>query len=115
MPEIRREAERTTVRRKVGGSPGNRNDPVYGIFAGKPVTGQESGRSPKDGADRNEKKQRVTTGTERIPRVETQAAGCFGTYRRIQFEETEGREVAKHTLFTEKPREVAAALMTIFC
>ena len=104
MPEIRREAERTTVRRKVGGSPGNRNDPVYGIFAGKPVTGQESGRSPKDGADRNEKKQRVTTGTERIPRVETQAAGCFGTYRRIQFEEREGRGVAKHALYRETPR-----------
>ena len=67
-------------------------------------TGQENGKSPKDGADRNEKKQRATTGTERIPRVETQAAGCFGTYRRIQFEERESRGVAKHALYRETPR-----------
>ena len=58
----------------------------------------------KNRADRNEKRQRVTTGTERIPRVETQAAGCFGTYRRIQFEERESRGVAKHALYRETPR-----------
>ena len=67
-------------------------------------TGQESGKSPKNEADRNEKRQRVTTGTERIPRVETQAAGCSGTYRRIQFEERESRGVAKHALYRETPR-----------
>ena len=51
------------------------------------------------------KRQCVTTGTERIPRVETQAAGCSGTHRRIKSgERNPPRNGEAYPFYRENPR-----------
>ena len=78
------------------------NRRISGISAGKPPGRAESvQKTERIGT----KRQRVTTGTERIPRVETQAAGCSGTHRRIKSgERNPPRNGEAYPFYREKPR-----------
>ena len=79
-----------------------RNRRISGISAGKPPGRAESvQKTERIGT----KRQRVTTGTERIPRVETQAAGCSGTHRRIKSgERNPPRNGEAYPFYRENPR-----------
>ena len=79
-----------------------RNRRISGISAGKPPGRAESvQKTERIGT----KRQCVTTGTERIPRVETQAAGCSGTHRRIKSgERNPPRNGEAYPFYREKPR-----------
>ena len=79
-----------------------RNRRISGISAGKPPGRAESvQKTERIGT----KRQCVTTGTERIPRVETQAAGCSGTHRRIKSgERNPPRNGEAYPFYRENPQ-----------